>query len=30
LRGAQQVPWHGRIDSGPNWSILLVNSRHAG
>ena len=19
LRGARQVPWHGRMDSGPNW-----------
>jgi hypothetical protein len=20
VRGAQQAPWQGRIDSGPNWS----------
>jgi hypothetical protein len=24
LRAAQQVPWQGRIDSGPNWS----NAKH--
>jgi hypothetical protein len=28
LRGAQQAPWHGRMDSGPNWTTFEYYQAH--